>query len=86
MSNIDRNNAMADQMKGTMFNAMDGASAEVAKWSDKAEQMQKDGTSLSETDMMQFNMAVARYNTMTTLTSSLVKNLTEGEKGIASKM
>jgi hypothetical protein len=69
---------LADQLKGSMFNAMDSAGAEVAQYSGK--------TNLSEIDMIKFNMAASRYNMMTNLTSSLVKDLTEGEKQIAQKM
>ncbi len=41
---------------------------------------------LSETDMIQFNMQASEYSTMMSLTSGLIKTLTEAEQSVAQKM
>lgn len=41
---------------------------------------------LSEVDMIEFNMAASRYSTMVSMGSGLIKNLTDTEKQVANKM
>ncbi len=41
---------------------------------------------MSEVEMMRFNVAVSRFNTVITLASAIYKNLCDGEKAIAQKM
>lgn len=45
-----------------------------------------DASGMSEVEMMAFNVAVSRFNTLVTLMSGVYKNLCDGEKTIAQKM
>lgn len=49
-------------------------------------QLSTDGEEMSEVEMMAFNVAVSRFNTLVTLMSGVYKNLCDGEKTIAQKM
>jgi len=69
---------LANKVKDSMFNSMNKLADEVAKYANQE--------NLSEVDLIKFQMAASRFNTMTTLTTNLVKELTEGEKSIAQKM
>lgn len=41
---------------------------------------------LTEADMIQYNMAASRYSTMVSMGSGLIKTLTDTEKQVANKM
>lgn len=69
---------LANNVKSSMFESMDKLAGDVAQYANQQ--------NLSEVDLIKFQMAASRYNTMTTLTTNLVKELTEGEKAIAQKM
>ncbi len=64
------------------FNSMTGSiedlSAQIAEFANK--------DTLSETDMIEFNMLATEYSTMMSLASGLVKTLTEAEQSVAQKM
>lgn len=62
----------------SLFKTIDSKSNEVSKFANKE--------NLSESDMIKFNMAASKYSMMVTLTSNLVKNLTDTEKQVANKM
>ena len=49
---------------------------------DKFKNMEK----MSETDMIEYNMAASKYSTMVSLASGLIKNLSDTEKQVANKM
>lgn len=69
---------ITDTTATNMFATIQSKSDEVAQFANK--------TSLSETEMIQFNMAASRYSNMVSLASNLVKNLTDTEKQVANKM
>lgn len=68
----------ANQLNGNMFGSMGNMADEIAKFANQH--------SLSEADLIKFNMAASRYNLISQLTSELVKELTDGEKAIAQKL
>ncbi|MDL2290703.1 hypothetical protein LJC09_01180 [Desulfovibrio sp. OttesenSCG-928-F20] len=43
-------------------------------------------TELSEVEMIQYNLAASKYSTMVSLSSGLVKNISDTEKQVANKM
>lgn len=75
---MERTGPLANQVKDSMFGSMEKLADEVAGFANQE--------NMSEVDLIKFQMAASRFNTLTTLTTNLVKELTEGEKAIAQKM
>lgn len=69
---------LTDKMTNSLIDSVNSRMSDVEKFANK--------TNLSETDMIKFNLAASKYSMMVTLTSNLVKNLTDTEKQVASKM
>lgn len=81
MSQGLKGNAYADTSMSAVQASIQAAQKDVNTFRDKA----KTGT-LSEVDMIEFNMAASRYSTMVSMGSGLIKNLTDTEKQVANKM
>lgn len=81
MSQGLKGNAYADKSMSAVQASIKAAQKDVNAFRDKA----KTGT-LSEVDMIEFNMAASRYSTMVSMGSGLIKNLTDTEKQVANKM
>lgn len=81
MSQGLKGNAYADKSMSAVQASIQAAQKDVNTFRDKA----KTGT-LSEVDMIEFNMAASRYSTMVSMGSGLIKNLTDTEKQVANKM
>ncbi len=60
------------------FNGIKATKTELEKYNSQ--------TSLTETDMIKYNLAVSQYSTMVSLASGLVKNISDTEKQVANKM
>ncbi len=69
----------------TSFKTVSSAIKTTQKTISDFEKKAKSG-SMSEVDMIEFNMAASRYSTMVSLSSGLIKNLTDTEKQVANKM
>ena len=69
---------IAKSALGSMGKSIDKLSEQLATFASK--------DNLSETDMIQFNMQASEYSTMMSLTSGLIKTLTEAEQSVAQKM
>jgi hypothetical protein len=58
--------------------AIDNAKTELEKFTGKKD--------LSDTEMIEYNLAASKYSTMVSLASGLIKNLADTEKQVANKM
>ena len=71
----------ADKSYKSVEGTITSAKGEIEDFAAKA----ASGT-LTEADMIQYNMAASRYSTMVSLGSGLIKTLTDTEKQVANKM